>query len=90
MFAYDFNGTALALALVPPFQPDIVGEVRIDVEDVNGVAFVRDFISLARGGGGESYYIYPNPENEIAGDLKLSRVSKVDETWWLGAGIYER
>ena len=84
IFAYDFNGTALAL----PFQPDIVGEDRIDIEDANGVAFVRDFISLARGGGGESYYIYPNPENEMAEELKLSRVAKVDETWFLGAGIY--
>lgn len=85
IFAYDFNGTALAL----PFQPDIVGEDRINIEDANGVAFVRDFISLARGGGGESYYIYPNPENEMAEELKLSRVAKVDETWFLGAGIYQ-
>ena len=84
IFAYDFNGTALAL----PFQPDIVGEDRIDLEDANGVAFVRDFISLARGGAGESYYIYPNPENEMAEELKLSRVAKVDGTWFLGAGIY--
>lgn len=84
IFAYDFNGTVLAL----PFQPDIVGEDRIDIEDANGVAFVRDFISLARRGEGESYYIYPNPAKEMAEELKLSRVAKVDETWVLGAGIY--
>jgi len=84
VFAYDFNGTVLAL----PFQPVIVGENRIEVEDANGVAFIQDFLSLARGGGGESYYLYPNPNENMTEELKLSRVAKVDETWWLGAGIY--
>ena len=84
IFAYDFNGTTLAL----PFQPEIVGENRIDLEDANGVAFIRDFLSLARGGGGESYYLYKNPAENMTVELKLSRVKKVDETWWLGAGIY--
>jgi signal transduction histidine kinase len=84
IFAYDFNGIVLAL----PFQPEIVGENRIGVEDANGVAFIQDFISLARGGGGESYYLYPNPAENMTEGLKLSRVAKVDETWWLGAGIY--
>jgi signal transduction histidine kinase len=84
IFAYDFNGTVLAL----PFQPEIVGENRIEIEDANGVAFVQDFISLARGGGGESYYLYPNPAENMTEELKLSRAAKVDETWFLGAGIY--
>ncbi len=84
IFAYDFNGTTLAL----PFQPELVGQNRIEVEDANGVAFVKDFVSIARSGGGESYYIYPNPADNMTEELKLSRVTKVDETWWLGAGIY--
>jgi signal transduction histidine kinase len=57
IFAYDFNGTVLAL----PFQPEIIGENRIELEDANEVAFIREFLSLARTGGGESYYLYPNP-----------------------------
>jgi signal transduction histidine kinase len=84
IFAYDFNGTVLAL----PFQPEIVGLNRIEVEDANGVAFVQDFISLAMEGSGESYYLYPNPAENMTEELKLSRVEKVDDTWWLGAGIY--
>jgi len=84
IFAYDFNGTVLAL----PFQPEIVGENRIGIEDANGVAFLRDFLNLARGGGGESYYLYPNPKENMTEELKLSRVAKVDDTWFLGAGIY--
>jgi polar amino acid transport system substrate-binding protein len=84
VFAYDFNGTLLAL----PHQPGIVGENRIGVEDANGVAFIRDFISLARGGSGESYYLYPNPAENMTEELKLSRVAKVGETWLLEVGIY--
>lgn len=84
IFAYDFNGTVLAL----PFQPEIVGQNRIGIEDANGVAFLRDFLNLARGGSGESYYLYPNPKENMTLELKLSRVAKVDETWFLGAGIY--
>ncbi len=84
IFAYDFNGTVLAL----PFQPEIVGLNRIGVEDANGVAFVQDFISLAMGGSSESYYLYPNPAEKMTEELKLSRAAKVDDTWFLGAGIY--
>ena len=84
IFAYDFNGTVLAL----PLQPEIVGEKRTEVEDANGVAFVQDSISLAMGGGGEFYYLYPNPAENMTEELKLSRVEKVDDTWFLGAGIY--
>ncbi len=84
IFAYDFNGTVLAL----PFQPEIVGLNRIELKDANEVAFIRDFLSLARTGGGESYYLYPNPAENMTEELKLSYVTKVDETWWLGAGIY--
>jgi len=84
IFAYDFNGTLLAL----PIQPELVGENRIEIEDANEVTFVQDFISLAMEGSGESYYLYPNPAENMTEELKLSRAAKVDETWWLGAGIY--
>jgi signal transduction histidine kinase len=84
IFAYDFNGTVLAL----PLQPEIVGENRIGIEDANEVAFVQDSLSLAMEGSGESYYLYPNPAEKMTMELKLSRAAKVDETWWIGAGIY--
>jgi polar amino acid transport system substrate-binding protein len=84
VFAYDFAGNSLAL----PIQPDLIGKNRIDITDPNGVESTRDMIALAKSGGGFTYYIYPDPARNMAPGFKLSYVTKVDDTWWLGAGIY--
>jgi len=84
VFAYDFAGNLLAL----PIQPDLIGKNRIDIKDHNGVEFVRDLIDLAKNGSGFTYYIYPDPARNMTPGFKLSYVTKVDDTWWLGAGIY--
>ena len=85
IFADDFAGNILAL----PTQPDLIGKNRIDIGDPNGVKLTRDMITLAQSGGGFTYYIYPDPERNMTPGLKLSYITKVDDTWWLGAGIYE-
>ena len=84
VFAYDFAGNTLAL----PIQPDLIGKNRIDIKDPNGVDINRDMIALAQSGGGFEYYIYPDPARNMTLGLKLSYVTKVNDTWWLGAGIY--
>jgi polar amino acid transport system substrate-binding protein len=84
VFAYDFNGTMLAI----PYQPRLLGNNRMDIQDPNGVKFVRPAIDLVNAGGGFIYYIYPDPARNMTLRLKLTYVSKVDDTWWLGAGIY--
>ena len=86
IFAYDYDGKNLAL----PFQPDLIGTNRIDVRDPNGVDFVRQAIDLARMGNGFHYYIYPDPSRNMTPELKLSYVTNVDGTWFLGAGIYAK
>ncbi len=84
IFAGDFAGNVLAL----PIQPDLIGKNRIDLEDPNGVKTTQDFIALARNGGGFTYYIYPDPERNMTPKLKLSYITKVDDTCWLASGIY--
>ncbi len=84
IFAYDYSGNALSL----PFQPTLVGTNRLDAEDANGIAFVKDNLELARGGSGQTYYRYPNPRENMRDELKLSYTTKVDDRWWLGAGIF--
>jgi polar amino acid transport system substrate-binding protein len=84
IFAYDYEGKTLAL----PFQPELKGKSRIDTRDPNGVAFVSQIIDLARTGNGFTYYIYPDPSRNMTQRLKLSYVTKVDDTWFLGSGIY--
>jgi polar amino acid transport system substrate-binding protein len=84
IFAYDFLGNVLSL----PLQPKLLGENRLDARDANGVSFVRDNLQLAAAGGGQTYYLYPNPEKEMREELKLSYTAKVDDGWWLGSGLF--
>lgn len=86
IFAQDFNGTALVL----PYLPSEVGTCRLDIQDEEGAYINRDMrsIALAAEGGGFYEYRWKNPVTSEIED-KVSYVMKVDDTWWLGAGIYE-
>jgi signal transduction histidine kinase len=84
IFATDFAGNTLALAN----QPELLKTNRIDIRDPNGVEINRDMIALVQNGGGFMYYIYLDPARNMTPRLKFSYVTKVDDTWWLGAGIY--
>ena len=84
IIAYDFAGNCL----VHPIRPELIGKNWIDNKDPNGVEQVRDMLALAQNKGGFTYYLYPDPAKNMTLGLKLSYVTKVDDTWWLGAGIY--
>jgi signal transduction histidine kinase len=84
VFAYDFECNTLAA----PTQPDLVGKNRIDAKDPNGVEMIKDMADLAKDGSGLTYYVYADPAKDMAQKLKLSYVMKVDDNWWLGAGLY--
>jgi polar amino acid transport system substrate-binding protein len=84
IFAYDFEGNCMAL----PIQPEFLGVNRINITDSNGVEYIRDMIALAQGGNGFVYYIKPDPAENMTQGFKLSYITKVNDTWWLGAGIY--
>lgn len=86
IFAYDYCGRTLAL----PYQPKLIGTNRIDARDPNGVDFVQQGIDTARRGSGFFYYIYPDPFRNMTQALKLSYVVNVDDTWFLGSGIYSK
>lgn len=83
IFAHDFNGTALAL----PHVPSGVGTNRMNLQDAEGRYINRDMQAIARNGSGYYYYVYRNPVTNQT-QPKVSYVMKVDETWWLGSGIY--
>lgn len=84
IFSYDMNGTVLAL----PFQQGLIGANRMGVQDVHGVAFIRAMVEAATRGGGRVYYVYSNPAEGFAEQLKLSSVVPVDGEWFVGSGIY--
>ncbi|MDD1695894.1 MAG: cache domain-containing protein [Methanoregula sp.] len=84
IYAFDFNGTTLAL----PHQPWLIGTDLSGLQDPFGVNYTKIEIYLAQHGGGFIFYHYPNPAHNMTLEPKVSYVHKVDETWWLGAGVY--
>ncbi len=84
VYALDYNGNVLAL----PFQPDLVGTNFMSMSDAAGQKFVQNEVDLVRGGGGFISFMYPNPAHNFALEPKVSYVEKVDDTYWIGAGIY--
>jgi cytochrome c len=84
IFAYDFSGTVIAHG----GQPDLVGKNLIDMKDPNGVMILKEIIKLAKGKGGWLDYDWPNPLHGNAVEPKSGYVLKVDDTWFLGSGLY--
>jgi cytochrome c len=84
IYAYDFNGTCIA----HPFKPDWIGKNKLDVTDSNGVPMLKNAISAAIGGRGFAYFIFPNPVHGNRDEFKIAYVMKVDDSWFLGSGIY--
>lgn len=84
IFAYDTNGTTLAL----PFQPEILGTNRWNTTDVNGTLYIQDLVATAQSGGGFVRYLYADPADNFTVKQKLSYVMMVNNSWILGAGIY--
>jgi signal transduction histidine kinase len=83
IFAYAFNGTTLAM----PFQPETIGTNRSDFVDTHGVKVAAWEIAVAKSGGGFTYTDYYNPDTGKPG-MKLCYVTPVDDTWFVGSGIY--
>lgn len=84
IYALDMDGIALAL----PYQPELVGTSMLDLTDHHGLNVTRIEIALSRLGGGFIYYHYPNPERGMQPEPKVSYVRMVDDTYWIGSGIY--
>lgn len=83
IFAHDFNGTTLCL----PFMPKEVGTDRSNIQNGKGVYINRNMRAIALNGSGYYEYDWNNPITNQS-EPKVSYVMKVDDTWYLGAGIY--
>lgn len=85
IYAYDYNGTTIA----PPVNPEKIGVNRLHEKDAEGNLFIQDLRQTAYHGTGFSTYYYINPVHNNAVEKKLGYAMSVDETWWLGSGIYQ-
>lgn len=83
IFAYDYDGTTLAL----PHQPELIGSNRLDYTDQYGSPIIKREIDAAKRGGGYLYIVYFNPESG-RNELKLCYVTPAGVDWFVGSGIY--
>ncbi len=84
VFAEDYDGTALA----EPFHHELVGTNLRNMTDRYGVSLVQNLEETAQYGIGFVSYDYPNPAHNNRIEPKLSVVSDVDGTYYVGAGTY--
>jgi len=83
IFAYEFDGTCLSL----PHLPSWIRTYLLDLQDPEGVYIIEEMSSIALNGSGFFDYVWTNPITNES-EPKTSYVTKVDDDWWLGAGIY--
>jgi len=83
IFAYDFDGNVIAHGGNQAF----IGQNLINMKDPNGVMVIQELIKQAKKGRGWLDYMWDNPQTGKV-EPKVGYVMKVDDTWWLGSGIY--
>jgi hypothetical protein len=85
LYAYDYNGTTIA----HPVNPEKIGVNRLDEVDAEGNLFIRELMDATTNGQGFVTYYYINPTQNKRIEKKLGYVMQVDDSWWLGSGIYQ-
>lgn len=85
VWAEDFNGTILA----DPYWKEGVGKNWMDYADPYGSKTTVLNINAIRTGTGFTHAIFVDPAaGEKSAVPKLLYAKAVDETWWIGSGIY--
>ncbi|KAF5086168.1 Single Cache domain 2 [anaerobic digester metagenome] len=84
IYAYDFDGITIA----HPLQTELIGKSRLEELDARNEYFIRNLRDTALNGSGFVVFHYVNPAHNNSVEKKLGFVKAVDNTWWLGSGIY--
>lgn len=85
IYAYDMNGVALAHGV----NPKMVGKNLLDMKDNEGKAMIQEMVKVAKSkGNGWVDFKWPNPVTKAI-EAKSGYVEKVDDTMFVGSGIYK-
>lgn len=84
VFAQDFTGVNLA-----HIKSSLVGSNMMTLKDPKGIMFIKDMTEMAKKEVKGSWVVYEwqNPTTKAV-ETKHTFVLKVDDNWWIGAGIY--
>jgi signal transduction histidine kinase len=83
IYAYDFKCVCLAHG----FTPDLVGQNLTEKTDNHGMLVIQQLRAAARDGKGFVEFGWTDPATGKEG-RKLGYVVKIDDSLWLGSGIY--
>jgi hypothetical protein len=85
VWAESSNGTLLA----DPFWKSGIGTDQLDYTDQYGMKTTRVGIDAMENGTGFSHALFPNTAMNGTADVpKLIYMKAVDDTWWIGSGVY--
>ncbi|WP_245444335.1 methyl-accepting chemotaxis protein [Microvirga sp. KLBC 81] len=74
--------------LMHPFSKALEGKDNSNLKDANGVAFLKEMVTVGRAGGGFVPYLFPKP-NRTEPSPKLSYAVNFDKWGWvIGTGVY--
>jgi methyl-accepting chemotaxis protein len=83
IFALDFNH----LMMVHPTKPERVGKTLVDEKDPRGKYYIREFVSVAKAGGGHVAYGFQPPNSTEFRD-KVSYVAPFQPwNWVIASGV---
>ncbi len=74
--------------LPTPSKPNYSEKSRLEELDAGNEYFIRNLRDTALNGSGFVVFHYVNPAHNNSVEKKLGFVKAVDNTWWLGSGIY--
>ncbi len=83
-FIYGEDGTSI---LLPP-MPDREGANFLDMQDANGVFFIKDLIESSRTGGAPIFYQFPRAGSADAIDKVGVALFFEPWRWAIGTGVY--
>lgn len=85
VWAEDFTGTILA----DPYWNAGIGKTWMDYTDPYGAKTTVVSMNAIRSGTGFTHGMYPDTSaNQTVPIPKLMYMEQVDDTWWIGSGIY--
>jgi len=85
VWAEDFSGKILA----DPYWKEGIGKNYFNETDPHGAKITQVSISAIRSGTGFTHAMFPDTSaNSTAAVPKLVYMKPVDDTWWIGGGIY--
>jgi len=85
IFAYDYDGKALVL----PYNPGTVGMNMISQTDSTGLRYIQQMRDIAKQGVGFVRYQEADVMNGGKVSEKVSYVTDVDGSYWIGAGVFQ-